>query len=62
MLRILVEKMAFVEFDLIRLAEIVVSSTPPNEILSSFLNSGLNYLRLIDLVLCSMHVCLLVHK
>ena len=31
MLRILVEKMAFVEFDLIRLAEIVVSSTPERD-------------------------------
>ena len=31
LLRILVERMAFVEFDVIRLAEIVVSSTPKRD-------------------------------
>ena len=31
LLRILVERMAFVEFDVVRLAEIVVSSTPERD-------------------------------
>ena len=47
LLRKLVERMAFVEFDVIRLAEIVVSSTPERDLVTySFLKSGLNYLRL----------------
>ena len=43
--QILVEKMAFVEFDVIRLAEIVVSSTPERDPVQCS-NSDLNYLRL----------------
>ncbi len=44
LLRILVERMAFVEFDVVRLAEIVISSTPERGPVQ-FPNSGLNYLR-----------------
>ena len=43
--QILVEKMAFVEFDVIRLAEIVVSSTPERDPVQCS-NSDLNDLRL----------------